>query len=569
MERDSFSHSASIVRPNHRTCGDPDRIAQWAANSATDPDSATGHVFPGYDSASYRNDMPVTSVAHETIGHFPFPHSDIMQAPPQFLSMYQSYGVEETYHDMGATSAGSNFPGMDIAFEMPPGHAFDMTQLVQGEQRYTNSSSVNNLAYQMMTTGGFFPGPAELHPPMVLGNTDGGYALPAEWDHQVMYQDNAVGVSQPLEYSPTSGLAPSMSSSYSQHSFLGQLPDTPVSMDLHEDWPVGEAAPMNENFPHFGAGGAMQIQAAFDLPAESESTLRPSNSFQRTPLSMDAWVGPEIMEPAYGFPSYSGMDGSRRSSDGEAGRNARENPLYKAVPQEDGLYHCPFAVTDGCSKSPEKLKCNYDKHLDSHLKPYRCKSNECSDTHFSSTACLLRHEREAHGMHGHGAKPFLCKFEGCERAHENHGFPRRWNLLDHMKRVHGYSASEPSNNSDSPSPSDSSSHKDPTNGQRKRRTPSPTDNRVAKRAKVATSRAEGQSSSLASGSGSVVMAIREQPAPQRSQRYPTEESRLREHHARIESHFRNLDVSDPLAMEQYHGDNAMFENFARKLCGRK
>lgn len=374
IEQISFDHSGTIVRPNHRNC-DPDRIAQWAANSATNASSATGHGFPGYDSASYGNDMPVTSAAHETPGAFPFPHSDMMQAPSQFLSMYQSYGVEETYHDLGATSAGSQFTGPDVAFELPQGHAFDMTQLVQAEQRYANSSL--NLAYQTMTTGVFFPGPAELHPPMVLGNNDGGYALPAEWDHQVMYQDNTVGVSQPLEYSPTSGLAPSMSSSYSQHSFLGQLPDTPVSMDLHEDWPLGDSGPMNENFSHFSAGSTMQLQPPFDLPADPErfafqindndflpsdfplSTIRPSNSFQRTPLSMDAWVGPEMMDPAYGFPSYPGMDGSRRSSDGEAGRNARENPLYKAVPQEDGLYHCPYAP-DGCSKSPEKLKCNYE-----------------------------------------------------------------------------------------------------------------------------------------------------------------------------------------------------------------
>ena len=377
MEQNSFGHSASIVRPDSRIC-DPDRIAQWAANSATNPDLAAGHGFPGFDSASYRNDMPVTSVAHETPGAFPFPNFDMMQTPSQFLSMYQSYGVEETYHDLGATSAGSRFPGTDIAFEMPQGHAFDMTQLIQGEQRYTNSSSVNNLAYQAMTTGAFFPGLAELHPPMVLENNDGGYALPAEWDHQVIYQDNAVGVSQHLEYSPASGLAPSTSSSYS---FLGQLPDTPVSMDLHEDWPIGEPGPMtgdHESFPHIGAGGAMQIPTPFDLPTDTGrfvfqisdndcvpsdfpfSTIRASNSFQRTPLSMDAWVGPEMMDPAYGFSSYSGMDGSRRSSDGEAGRNARENPLYKAVPQEDGLYHCPFAVKDGCSKSPEKLKCNYE-----------------------------------------------------------------------------------------------------------------------------------------------------------------------------------------------------------------
>ncbi len=71
------------------------------------------------------------------------------------------------------------------------------------------------------------------------------------------------------------------------------------------------------------------------------------------------------------------------------------------------------------------------------LKPYRCKFNECPDTDFSSTACLLRHEREAHRMHGGNA--FLCKFEGCERANEPYGFPRVWNRHDYMKRVHGYS----------------------------------------------------------------------------------------------------------------------------------
>lgn len=377
MQANSFPHGAAIMKPNHRNC-DPDRIAQWAANSATNPDSAAGHSFPGTDSASYGNDMLVTTVAQETSGAFSFPHSNMMQAPSQFLSMYQSFGVEETYHNMSATSAGPQFPGMDVPYEAPQGPSFDMMQLIQGEQRYTNTPSGNNMAYQPMTPGGFYPVPAELHPPMVLGNNDGGYALPAEWNHQVMFQDNAVSVSQPLEYSPASGLAPSMSSSYSQHSFLGQLPDTPVSMDLHEDWPIGESGPMNESFPHFRAGGATQIQPPFDLSSDSErlvfqfndnkfllsdfpiSTIRPGNSFQRTPLSMDAWVGPEMTDPAYGFPSYPGMDGSRRSSDGEAGRNARENPLYKAVPQDDGLYHCPFAIKDGCSKSPEKLKCNYE-----------------------------------------------------------------------------------------------------------------------------------------------------------------------------------------------------------------
>jgi hypothetical protein len=39
-------------------------------------------------------------------------------------------------------------------------------------------------------------------------------------------------------------------------------------------------------------------------------------------------------------------------------------------------------------------------------------------------------------MHGHGEKPYLCTHDGCERAVPGHGFPRQWNLRDHMRRVH-------------------------------------------------------------------------------------------------------------------------------------
>jgi hypothetical protein len=133
---------------------------------------------------------------------------------------------------------------------------------------------------------------------------------------------------------------------------------------------------------------------------------------------------------------------------------ARDHPLYhNASPQADGLYHCPWEKETTCQHKPEKLKCNYEyvstlvhsdnantlsKFVDSHLKPYRCKVAACKDLHFSSTACLLRHEREAHAMHGHGDKPFLCTYDGCERGASGNGFPRHWNLRDHMKRVHNH-----------------------------------------------------------------------------------------------------------------------------------
>ena len=44
-------------------------------------------------------------------------------------------------------------------------------------------------------------------------------------------------------------------------------------------------------------------------------------------------------------------------------------------------------------------------------------------------------------MYGHGQKPHLCYFEDCERRKEGQGFPRKYNLFDHMKRVHNYTGS--------------------------------------------------------------------------------------------------------------------------------
>ncbi|WYZ40130.1 hypothetical protein EsH8_IV_000471 [Colletotrichum jinshuiense] len=137
-------------------------------------------------------------------------------------------------------------------------------------------------------------------------------------------------------------------------------------------------------------------------------------------------VGDAALPPA--FPSR------RPTNEGDT---ARDHPLYKnATPQADGLFHCPWEGDSSCNHKPEKLKCNYDKFVDSHLKPYRCKIESCENARFSSTACLLRHEREAHAMHGHGDKPFLCSYEGCDRAMSGNGFPRQWNLKDHMRRVH-------------------------------------------------------------------------------------------------------------------------------------
>lgn len=88
------------------------------------------------------------------------------------------------------------------------------------------------------------------------------------------------------------------------------------------------------------------------------------------------------------------------------------------------------------------MRCS--KFVDSHLKPYRCTS--CEGLRFSSTAALLRHEREVHALHGHDSKPYLCTYEGCERATSGNGFPRRWDLRDHLRRVHNDVQLDPPDN---------------------------------------------------------------------------------------------------------------------------
>ncbi|CAK7197394.1 hypothetical protein SEUCBS139899_000040 [Sporothrix eucalyptigena] len=167
-------------------------------------------------------------------------------------------------------------------------------------------------------------------------------------------------------------------------------------------------------------------------PAESHGSVT-SSSFAAQ-LEAASVSGRKNSSSSSNIEDSSRHNNGSRSSEGES---ARDHPLYKsATCQPDGFYHCPWEGKDNCNHKPEKLKCNYDKFVDSHLKPYRCKHSACENARFSSTACLLRHEREAHAMHGHGDKPYLCPHPECDRAHPGFGFPRQWNLKDHMRRVH-------------------------------------------------------------------------------------------------------------------------------------
>ncbi|KAE8447414.1 hypothetical protein EG329_010828 [Mollisiaceae sp. DMI_Dod_QoI] len=69
------------------------------------------------------------------------------------------------------------------------------------------------------------------------------------------------------------------------------------------------------------------------------------------------------------------------------------------------------------------------KHMDKHLRPYKCPVPNCMVNNFATSGDLKRHHREVHGN-----PSFVCPNTSCKRHRK--GFSRRDNLVQHMKRTH-------------------------------------------------------------------------------------------------------------------------------------
>ncbi|KAJ4161691.1 uncharacterized protein LMH87_007715 [Akanthomyces muscarius] len=57
-----------------------------------------------------------------------------------------------------------------------------------------------------------------------------------------------------------------------------------------------------------------------------------------------------------------------------------------AVRNDDGFFHCPWEGQPSCNHKPESLKSLFNKQVDAHLKPYRCRCTRTRIIRFSVTA---------------------------------------------------------------------------------------------------------------------------------------------------------------------------------------
>ncbi|UKZ75025.1 hypothetical protein TrVFT333_002697 [Trichoderma virens FT-333] len=110
-------------------------------------------------------------------------------------------------------------------------------------------------------------------------------------------------------------------------------------------------------------------------------------------------------------------------------------PEREVHKKSDGKFHCPL---DDCKEDIRAFsrKCEWNKHMDKHERPYRCPAEGCENLPgFTYSGGLLRHEREVHGKHGGPKNTVNCPHPNCKR-HTGKGFSRQENLNEHLRRVH-------------------------------------------------------------------------------------------------------------------------------------
>ncbi|GAW21545.1 hypothetical protein ANO14919_110680 [Xylariales sp. No.14919] len=136
--------------------------------------------------------------------------------------------------------------------------------------------------------------------------------------------------------------------------------------------------------------------------------------------------------------------------DTKAGAPKNAQPRMKPIPKpqrqivknREGKFICTWHDCGAAVKEFSR-KCEWNKHMDKHERPYKCLAVGCENIPgFTYSGGLLRHEREVHRKHGGPKNPLYCPHKGCKR-HKSSSFARLENLNEHLRRCHTTNGFEP------------------------------------------------------------------------------------------------------------------------------
>jgi hypothetical protein len=108
----------------------------------------------------------------------------------------------------------------------------------------------------------------------------------------------------------------------------------------------------------------------------------------------------------------------------------------RSPPRNDhGQMFCDHVNCRGKNQTFKRV-CEWNKHMDRHERPYKCREAGCElNPGFTYSGGLLRHQREVHKMHLSMKQPLFCPFPNCNRS-SGTGFTRKENLEEHKRRRH-------------------------------------------------------------------------------------------------------------------------------------
>lgn len=117
-------------------------------------------------------------------------------------------------------------------------------------------------------------------------------------------------------------------------------------------------------------------------------------------------------------------------------RKSKELYDARAPPRDgNGQIYCDHVNCSGRTQTFKRV-CEWNKHMDRHERPYKCREAGCElNPGFTCSGGLLRHQQKVRKMHLSTKQSLFCPFPNCNRG-SGASFTRKEKLEEHKRRRH-------------------------------------------------------------------------------------------------------------------------------------